>query len=231
MAVLSARQYAGMPFDLVVGDGGSQDGSVAVLQRLERRGMLQLQLSPVPRKHADWLDDWVKSCPTRWAAFLDSDLELLREGWLVDMLAMANQTGAPVIGAESTRDDPTGRTAEGEPRYLVGCSSAPWIIFCDVTALRASGVSFQPVHQADGRGPTRFYDVASWQQSELRRAGTPPVNMPPEWRSSYRHFAGLSWRRATGMKGWLRHHLRYGRLLGRLWLHKSQVLRLVGERK
>jgi glycosyltransferase involved in cell wall biosynthesis len=65
LCIRTMRRRAGAPFELVVGDGGSTDGSLDVLRRFERDGWLTLEIAPGGRTHAAWLDKWFAECPTR----------------------------------------------------------------------------------------------------------------------------------------------------------------------
>ena len=53
----------GGPFELVVGDAGSTDGSLAMLRDFEARGWLRLEVAAGGRKHAEWLDLWLGRLP------------------------------------------------------------------------------------------------------------------------------------------------------------------------
>ncbi len=84
LCIRTMRHFAGYPFSLVVGDCGSTDGSIPMLQAFAARGWLELEIAPDGRRHPDWLDQWLASCPTRYAVFCDSDIEFRRSGWSSD---------------------------------------------------------------------------------------------------------------------------------------------------
>ena len=224
LAIRSALRLSGAKVAVKVGDCGSADGSIEMLQKFARLDMLTLEVAPHGRSHAAWLDHWLDTCETPWAAFLDSDVQLCKQGWLSTLLAFAKATGAPVVGGERTLDDPEGWTAEGESRYLVGCDVAPWIMLCNVSALRALGVGFAPVHVEHESGRTRFYDVASRQQEAFKDISRPAQVLPEGFGATYRHFRGLSWRRDPGVKGRIRHEIRHSLLKARLMRERSMWL-------
>ena len=64
LCIRSLREHAGMPFELVVGDCGSTDGSLEMLRRMEAEGWLRLEVAPEGRRHPDWLDRWLAACTT-----------------------------------------------------------------------------------------------------------------------------------------------------------------------
>jgi hypothetical protein len=68
-----------------------------------------------------------------------------------------------------------------------------------------------------------FHDVAGWVEVQAQRAGLPVLVMPDWYRSKYRHFGGLSWRRERGVRA-LRHYLRLGGLIARLWIRRLDRL-------
>src|SRR5207253_510528 len=80
LCIRSLLRYAGLPLQLTVGDSSTRDGSRAMLERFERKGLLRLEVAPQGRAHADWLDGWVITCPDRYALFVDSDMEFLQYG-------------------------------------------------------------------------------------------------------------------------------------------------------
>src|SRR5947209_19078503 len=85
LCVRTMRQFAGHPFDLTVGDGGSTDGSLELLRELEARGWPELEVSSGPRLHAQWLDDWLVRCDAPLAVFGDSDVQVRESGWPGDV--------------------------------------------------------------------------------------------------------------------------------------------------
>jgi GT2 family glycosyltransferase len=94
LCIRSMRHYAGLDFDLVVGDGGSTDGSVEMLRSFADRGWLELESVAGGRKHAEWLDHWVETSAGRYAGFSDSDVEYLQPGWLDDLVNAATASNA-----------------------------------------------------------------------------------------------------------------------------------------
>jgi len=109
LCVRSMRLHADCPFDLIVGDGGSIDGSVEMLEDFARRGWLTLQRR-ADRTHADWLDAWRSEAASRYSVFADSDLDFRRKGCLRDLVAQARLTGVALVALDIKPVSPTMRS-------------------------------------------------------------------------------------------------------------------------
>src|SRR5215213_1405556 len=59
LAIRSAVRRAGYPAKVVVGDGGSTDGTLEMLDRLSSRLIDEVEIEPNGRSHGEWLDHWV----------------------------------------------------------------------------------------------------------------------------------------------------------------------------
>ncbi|MGO8864800.1 MAG: glycosyltransferase [Acidimicrobiales bacterium] len=220
LAVRSAHRFAGCPFTLIVGDSASRDGSREMLTKLERRGQLQLVSVPSQRRHAQWLDWFLEHCPTRIGVIIDSDIELLKDGWLVDLVQALSDQDAAFVGSESTPEAPICTSADGESIHLMPRIAAPWLMALDVEKVRSLGCSFNEERGGiDAGGLPFLYDVAGYTQKMASDAGFPVVAMPSTYAAKYHHFRGLSWRRETGIRA-ARHYLKFIRLYGRLILRR-----------
>ena len=137
LCIRSMRHHAGMPFDLVVGDCGSTDGSLEMLRAFERDGWLRLEVAPEGRRHPEWLDRWLAACPTRFCGFSDSDVEYRRHGWLRDLLTTAERTGAALV---ATRIQATGGVPYTNPvtgaQAVLCARPEPWLVLIDVERVR-----------------------------------------------------------------------------------------------
>jgi hypothetical protein len=196
LSIRSMRRFAGHRFDLVVGDSGSRDGSVAMLERHAAAGWLRLEQAPEGRKHWDWLDRWLAACPTRYACFADSDIEYRRDGWLADMVGVAAREHAALVCCrllprrEEFVHPVTGATRPLAPR------PAAWLFLVDVEQVRGRvDASFRYREEPDPQRPGSLlaYDTGAWYFHQLEAAGLGWAEMPASWQSSYRHFGGLSW--------------------------------------
>lgn len=194
LTIRTAQRFAQHPFELIVGDGGSTDGSVEMLRDFAGQGVLRLERVTGGRSHGDWIDRWITRCTAQYAVYVDSDIEFLRPGWLAELVAAARHTRADLVYAEAMAGDRaftdlrTGELVELAPR------PAPWLFLMDVR--RAWGVnagfdeiSFTP----GGGGRRRVHDVGGWFFIEARRHGLTHHMMARSYRRHYRHFGGASW--------------------------------------
>jgi Glycosyl transferase family 2 len=196
LCIRSMRHYAGRPFDLVVGDAGSTDGSVELLRDFQARGWLTLEVAAGGRKHAEWLDLWLARCPTRYAVFSDSDVEYRRPDWLVDLVDTATSLGAALVCArmqwppETFVHPVTGAARKLAPR------PTPWLQMLDVEQVRGTvdaSFRYRDVEDPDVFGGKIAYDVGAAYFAALEAAGLTWAEMPDAWQAKFRHFGGLTW--------------------------------------
>ena len=106
LCIRSMREFSGDDFALVVGDCGSTDGSLRMLERFASHGWLELQIAPNGRTHADWLDRWLQQVPDPVRALLGLRRRVRRR-------SLAHRHGRH-------------RAASRAPRSsAAGCSTAP----------------------------------------------------------------------------------------------------------
>lgn len=196
LCIRSMRRYAGRPFDLVVGDAGSTDGSLPMLRAWESLGWLRLEEATGGRTHADWIDRWIRTCPSRFAVFSDSDVEYREADWLADIVATALETGSAMVCGRMLR--PTGvyvHPVSGATRRLAKRPS-PWLLLLDLDQIRGKvDASFQT---RDVKDPSSgevgvSYDVGATFFAALVDSGLTWTEMPEEWRRKFRHYGGLTW--------------------------------------
>jgi glycosyltransferase involved in cell wall biosynthesis len=198
LCIRTMRRYADYPFELVVGDGGSTDGSLEMLRRFERAGWLELQVAPDGRKHAEWLDKWFAECPTKYAVFSDSDVEFHRMGWLRELVDTARRTGAALVatriqarGGVEYRHPQTGaqRTLAERPE--------PWLMLIDIEQTRgvvATSFAYRDEIDPD-TGRKVGFDISAAFFRSLQQAGLTYAEMPPEFAKAYTHYGSMSWKR------------------------------------
>ena len=196
LCVRTIRRYAGMPFELVVGDGGSSDDSVPMLRAWESLGWLRLEEAPDGRSHAEWIDHWIATCTSRYAVFSDSDVEYCRPDWLADIVAAAQESGAALVCGRMLR--PSGiyvHPVSGASRLLAQRPS-PWLLLLDLDQVRGVvDASFQTrdVKSQESGVVGVSFDVGAMFFAALVDAGLEWVEMPIEWRNKFRHYGGLTW--------------------------------------
>jgi hypothetical protein len=196
LCIRSMREFAGIDFDLVVGDCGSTDGSLAMLNRFQRQGLLELQVAVRGRGHADWLAEWTRTCRTRYALFSDSDVEFRGVHWLRDMVDRAEATGAALV---------CGRMQHGSECYVHPVTQAErrlaprptaWLFMLDIEQVRGrveADFGYREVEDFRAFGGKIAYDTAAWYFKQMTDAGLTWAEMSESWQPSYHHFGGLTW--------------------------------------
>jgi glycosyltransferase involved in cell wall biosynthesis len=199
LCIRTMRELAGYPFELVVGDCGSTDGSIEMLQDFERRGWLQLEIAPDGRRHPDWLDGWLETCPTRYAVFCDSDIQFRQSGWLRKMVERAEQEHAALV---ATRIQARGGVQYQHPvsgaRRILAERPEPWLMLIDVEQTRGvvrTSFAYRDELQPDGRTKVAF-DTAAAFFRDLQSSGLRYAEMPAEFSRAYHHYGSLSWQSA-----------------------------------
>jgi glycosyltransferase involved in cell wall biosynthesis len=203
LCIRSLRRFADHPFELRVGDSGSSDGSVEMLERMAARGWLELETSDEPRVHSYWLDHWLAICEAEYAVFVDSDVQFLRTGWLRQLVDRARTMGAAVVCGEflpagSFTEPVGGRHVHGAAR------PSPWLFLVRVAPVRALGISFGVAVEEPAAVPEGvvLYDVGGRLFQEAVSQGLSWAEMPERYRRRlYQHFGGLSWLPTEGRRG------------------------------
>jgi glycosyltransferase involved in cell wall biosynthesis len=199
LCLRSAMRFAGVPFAITVGDGGSTDGTLEMLEGLRTSARIGVELETGYSKHADWLDHWHRNCRERWAVFADSDIEFLRPGWLADLVTTARQTGLALVAAEYLEG---GRVIEPVAHRAVHAVArpAPWLLLLDVEQTRVVDRSFRYTQVETKAVPEGLlsYDIGAAFFEDFKTAGLTWQLMPSSFRRSYRHYSGMSWRRSAG---------------------------------
>lgn len=199
LTIRTMQRYAGYPFELVVGDCGSTDGSLAMLRAFEQAGRLRLEVAPGGRRHPDWLDEWYATCPTRYAVFCDSDVEFRRSGWLRDMVEAAERSGAALVATriQARGGVPYTHPVTGAQRILAERPEM-WLLLIDVDQTRPRvSTSFAYCEETRASdGAKLAYDTGAAFFRAVVEAGLPYVEMPPEFRRAYLHYGSMSWQRS-----------------------------------
>jgi hypothetical protein len=196
LCIRSMREFAGMDFDLVVGDCGSTDGSLRMLERFQSMGWIELQVAPNGRTHADWLDRWLDECPTQYALFSDSDVEFSGRNWLVDMVDTARAEGAALVCGRMQRGAETFVHPVTRAERRIAPRPTAWLQMIDTDQVRGRvDATFEYVEIEDfsAFGSKVAYDTGAWYFKQLCEAGLTWAEMPSSWQHNYRHYGGLTW--------------------------------------
>lgn len=202
LCIRSLRRFAGYPFELVVGECGSIDGSIDMLRRFEAAGWLTLDVSRGWPLHHDWIDKWVRSCSARYAVFVDSDVEFRGQKWLSNLVSTAQDTHAALVTAEF------GEEVEGFVHPISGqvMRLAPrpalWLMLLDLEQVRDIETSFASIieERRDLPEGAISYDTGALFFAEMQRRGLKHAVLPRSLVRA-RHFGGLSWKPLSGMRG------------------------------
>ena len=200
LCVRSIMRLADQSYSLRIGDSGSTDGSLAMLEGFQKRGLLTLERSVEPRTHADWLDHWRRTCSSEFILFVDSDVEFRRAGWLSRLMAIASSQHPAIAYAEWL---PAGLfTLDGRQSPVVA-RPAPWLLLMDseqTAELRSSfAVSYVPA--TPDSSPPIIYDVGASLFYEAVGCGLRTVALPRSYKRHFHHYGGLSWLPLSGPRG------------------------------
>ena len=200
LCVRSMRRFAGYPYSLVVGDGGSTDGSLTVLNEFEERGWLRLECSERPRTHAEWLDQWRETCRSDFLLFVDSDVEFRRRAWLRRIVAATESAGSAITYTEWLHG---GLYPDEEKWSHVLSRPAPWMLMIDQRQtddiMSSFGVEYTNRDSAVGLPIIRDVGTAFFEEATRRRLSA--LAMPASYGRMYHHYGGLSWLPSTGRRG------------------------------
>jgi hypothetical protein len=191
-------------YRLHICDSGSEDGSLPKFTRLLHAGMIDdLTVVPSGRAHGDWLDWWATVCPTPFGVALDSDIEILEDGWLELLLDTANRQQAPLVTPEIIGEVPGYVDHTGVPRRLAR-RPAPWMMLFDPEKCRPLG-SWRVTMDVDDTIPEGWWglDTGAAIMRELEKRGLDAAEAPTALRGKFRHYGGMSWVRALENRpGW-----------------------------
>jgi len=200
LCVRSIRRLADHPYSLRVGDSGSTDGSIAMLEEFDSRGWLTFERSTEARTHAQWLDLWRHACHSKLILFVDSDVEFRRPSWLSRLMAIAHSDRPAIAYAEWLA--PSCFTLDGLLSPVVA-RPAPWLLMIDSeqTSELESSFAVSRAEAAPASGAPIIYDVGARFFYEAVDRGLHTLALPPSYRRHFHHYGGLSWLPTSGPYG------------------------------
>lgn len=191
-------------FTILVGDGGSTDGSVLMLRELvdEFAGKIQLDLRPTGRQHHEWIEDRIAVSEADYVVFCDSDMWFRGQNPIRDLVSVAVETSAVMVAGEMCPAGPGVEPVHGTP-VLMAPRPGAWLFLVEPARVRVLESSFA-FHIREARGDTRFewvaYDTGALWFEELRERGLPWASLPGSFTRRFRHYAGLTWRPVLGQE-------------------------------
>ena len=202
LCLRTMRRHAGHPFALAVGDGGSTDGSLAMLRDFAQRGWLELEVR-AGRSHADWLDSWRRDARSRYLVFADSDMDFRRPGWLSGLAQRRRETGAALVALD-VKPMTTGLREPVSGR-LVRLMPAPttWLFMIDTFQLGDISESMAPRSVDTEKVPEGciLYDTAAGFLEQVHDRGLRVVTMPRRYQRRVKHYGSLTWMPPAGEAG------------------------------
>jgi len=196
LCVRSLRAYAGCSYRLTVGDGGSTDDSLEMLEEFRDRGWLELEVDPSRPRHHQWLERWLARSDGDLLVFCDSDMEFVRPDALRPLVSVAASSGAALTVAEHCLEAGGGREpVTGKPVRMAERFSA-WLFAVDPRAVSGFAPSFGFTWCEDPTIPegNRGFDTGALFLGEINRLDLGYAVMPHLYRRRYRHFTGMTWR-------------------------------------
>lgn len=202
LCLLSMRLNAAYPFRLIVGDSGSTDGSLQMLEELETGDALKLQIHR-GRTHAQWLDAWRAEQASRYLVFADSDMDFRRPGWLRELMARTRETGAAIVAldlkqiAVNVHEPVSGRLVRAMP------APTTWLFLIDAPQLADIDVSFAFRSRETESVPEGciIWDTGAALLEEVRRQDRSVATMPRSYRKLVKHYGSMTWMPSGGEGG------------------------------
>jgi hypothetical protein len=176
-----------------------------LIRQLAEEGVVDGYEVAAGRKHWEWLDHWRQTCETRYAVFVDSDVQFLRLGWLRDLIRSAERSKWALTSGELVPEQPDSLHA-GTVLFRFAERLAPWLIAVDIAMCDVSHVSFRDwSHESREVHEGRIaYDVAGTLYHTLCLDGVPCGSLPPDYEQTFRHYGGLSWNASGRGRKWIR---------------------------
>jgi glycosyltransferase involved in cell wall biosynthesis len=201
LCIRSMRELADYPFELVVGDSGSVDGSLEMLAELHDRGWLR-ELQTDCTGHAQWLDRWLRTDDAQLAVFVDSDVEFRRRGWLRQMIETATSSSAALCCAEMVPEIAGFMEPVSGRAVRLAARPSSWLFMVDPAAVRNVPTSFAFCAEETDAVPEGIiaFDVGACFYRDVTRMGLRTVVMPRRFCGSFHHYGGLSWLPSEGQR-------------------------------
>lgn len=199
LTLRSLRAFDQSDYDIVVGDGGSTDGSVDMLRRFEHEGWVRTELRTDRWRHHEWIEWRIATSEADYLVFCDSDMEFRKPHPIADLVATARRTGAALVAAEFCSSGPGVEPFSGSAIVMAERPSA-WLFLVEPAQVRdvSSSFSFALVPNGAVVEGGIAHDTGALWFGELRQRGLPWAVMPGSFTRGFRHHAGLSWRSGVG---------------------------------
>lgn len=200
LTIRSLRAHDHSEYDIVVGDGGSTDGSIEMLEQLHRQGWLRLERRSDRWGHHEWIEHRIATSAADYVVFCDSDMEFRRPHVVRDLVGTARRTGSALVAAEFCLAGPGVEPVSGSQVVMAARPSA-WLFLVEPVQVRQIDASFAFTFTPKGTAVEggHAYDTGAAWFAELSQRGLPWAAMPGAFTRRYRHHGGLTWRPLLGL--------------------------------
>ena len=101
LCLLSIKKYTDYPYEVIVVDHSSTDGSLYLLNKFSWVKIIEISGLKIEERHGKALDIGVKNVKSKYFLTLDSDVEILDHNWLAEMVKKIKKTQGVFCGEMS----------------------------------------------------------------------------------------------------------------------------------
>jgi len=174
-----------------------------LMRELHANRIQDVELAVNGRDHGSWIDHWIETCQTEFAAFVDSDVEILDGTWLDTLVETARHAQATCVAAEFLGERENGVDMWGYRRRMSRRPS-PWMMLVAIEQARGMpSFSFHWQEDLSVHEKERSYDTGGKFLEAVEAAGLVAVEAPASLGRKFRHYGGVSWtKKLQGKPGW-----------------------------
>ncbi len=114
LCLRSIRKFTRCPYEVLVVDNDSQDDSLSYLKSLNWIRLIERRSNPSESRggyaHSAALDLGLANCNTEFFVSMHSDVIILKEGWLTDLIGYFNDSRTACVGTGKIELEPQWRT-------------------------------------------------------------------------------------------------------------------------
>ncbi len=172
-----------MPFNVLVVDNNSTDGSIEMLQQFPWVETLKLSGLKIGERHGKALDAGIAQVRTKYFLVLDSDIEILDHNWLQELLDEILKTDAVFVG-DTTPDYKTKIGGNFRERAFPQC------LLVNTEFFKENKCTFSPKY--DWGGNSIQLDVGADLLSKVKENNKPYAQLSPGVKNRLLHYEGIT---------------------------------------